>query len=91
MSYIALDRSKAVANMIAQLNADAIALQAEASRVLAMINAITAGGATPANLETVAFGVSTGDGANVYSTVHDTIYLNTQAMNSAILGSMDNG
>ena len=90
-THIDLDRSKAVANIMAQVVADAIALKASANEAVGLLNSITGGGATPANVETVAYGVGTGTGAVLYSLIHDVIYLNTQAMADINLSTGNNG
>ena len=90
-THIDLDRSKAVANIMAQVVADAITLKAEAAAAVALLNSITGGGATPANIETVAYGVGTGSGAALYSLIHDVCYLNTQAMADVSLATGNNG
>ena len=90
-THIDLDRSKAVANIMAQVVADAIALKASAAQATGLINSITGGGATPANIETAGYGVSAGQGAALYSLIHDVIYLNTNAMTDVSLATGNNG
>ena len=90
-THIDLDRSKAVANIMAQVVADAIKLKQSSVRAVALLNSITAGGATPANVETIAYGVQTGTGAALYSLIHDVVYTNMQAMTDVSLPTGDNG
>jgi hypothetical protein len=91
MAYIAIDRTKLISNQIAELVNQAIEFKQQAARVMAVINSATAGGATPANLESGDGGVPAGQGATVYAAVHDVIYYNANAMSDTILSSIDRG
>ena len=90
-THIDLDRSMAIANIMAQVVADAIALKASSAAAMGLLNSITAGGASPTNVETVAYGVPTGMGASLYSLIHDVVYLNMQAMADVSLATGNNG
>jgi len=91
MAYIAIDRTKLISNEIAELVNQAIEFKQRAARVMSLINSVTAGGATPANLESGDGGVPAGQGATVYSTVHDVIWYNANAMSDSLMSSLDRG
>lgn len=96
MPRIVYDPSTVGGKLTAELVNDAIKLKAKAVRLMALVNANAAGGATPGLIETgganaAMFGIATGAGAAYYSALRDSIYTPVNGLLDTAMASLDMG
>jgi hypothetical protein len=92
--HITYSREVPFGKMTAEFVSDVIRLRQMAGRLKTVMDQITAGGVTPANLETgdgaANFGVPAGSGAAFYSDIV-SIKSGLDAISASILGDLDLG
>jgi len=96
MARIVYDATTIGGKLTAELINDAIALKNKAERLMAMVNANTAGGATPALIavggaNAAMFNVASGSGSAYYTALHDSVYVPVAALVDASLADLDMG
>lgn len=96
MARIIYDDTTIGGKLTAELINDAIALKDKAERLMAMVNANTAGGATGALIavggaNAAMFNVASGAGSTFYAALHDSVYLPIVALTDANLADLDMG
>jgi hypothetical protein len=91
MSRIVYSASTPFGKITAEAVDHVLKAQDAINRAVAVANAVSAGGATPANLEGSAeFGVATGGGSNFYTAIND-LKTNLAAITSVSLSQIDMG
>ena len=91
MARITYNTTTVGGKLVAQAVANVRNARDELNRVVAMMNSMTAGGVTPALLESSAeFGVAVGQGANFYAAINN-MKANTATVSDSAIGDIDNG
>lgn len=94
MAHIAYNRNTAFGSLASSAVSRLVQLQFDIAHVMNAANSMTAGGATPANLESgdgaLNFGVPVGQGANFYGNLQ-SIKAGLDAIASATIADMDLG